>query len=110
MKIAPPTLQGLPAPALVAADVNGRNVGDGVPVAVIERLPGRPTRSVDILKETAATDCPPITIPHAGLGSTVVATIKRLRAASAVRFSPTRPWGGSAPADLPDPSIELLVG
>lgn len=40
---------GLPAPELLAADVDGRNVGDGVPVVLMERLPGRPSRNVDIL-------------------------------------------------------------
>lgn len=48
--------KGLPAPKLLAVDVDGRSVGDGVPVVVMERLPGRPSRSVDVLNlaETAA--------------------------------------------------------
>jgi aminoglycoside phosphotransferase (APT) family kinase protein len=49
--------EGLPAPELLAADVDGHNVGDGIPVVVMKRLPGRPSRTVDVLRlaETAAT-------------------------------------------------------
>lgn len=48
--------KGLPALELLAEDVDGDNVGDAVPVVVMERLPGRPSRSVDVLRlaETAA--------------------------------------------------------
>lgn len=48
--------KGLPAPSLMAADVDGSRVGDGVPVVLMERLPGRPVRDPDIrrLAEAAA--------------------------------------------------------
>ena len=41
---------GLPVPAVVAADLSGEEVGDGVPVLLMERLRGRAVASPDITK------------------------------------------------------------
>jgi hypothetical protein len=47
---------GLPAPHIVAADPTGVQVGDGVPVLLMTRVPGRPMRDTDLrqLAQTAA--------------------------------------------------------
>lgn len=47
---------GLPAPHIIAADPTGEQVGDGVPVLLMTRLPGRPVRDTDLrlLAQTAA--------------------------------------------------------
>lgn len=47
---------GLPAPRVVAADPTGERIGDGVPVVVMSRLPGRAMRATDVrrLAEAAA--------------------------------------------------------
>jgi Ser/Thr protein kinase RdoA (MazF antagonist) len=39
---------GLPAPSVIAADPAGSNVGDGVPVVLMERVPGRALASPDV--------------------------------------------------------------
>lgn len=39
---------GLPVPAVLAADPSGRDVGDGVPVILMERVPGRALPSPDV--------------------------------------------------------------
>lgn len=39
---------GLPAPEVVASDIEGREVGDGVPVLLMNRVPGRAQASPDV--------------------------------------------------------------
>jgi hypothetical protein len=43
----------LPAPALLAVDVDGEQIGDGVPAIVMARLPGRAHSSPDVAQLAA---------------------------------------------------------
>jgi aminoglycoside phosphotransferase (APT) family kinase protein len=48
---------GLPVPHLVAADISGKEIGDGVPALLMTHLPGRATSDPDVVRlaEVAAT-------------------------------------------------------
>ena len=42
------TGHGLPAPLVVAADVSGQEIGDGIPALLMQRLPGRSESTPDV--------------------------------------------------------------